>query len=305
MAVTLGQEVDLDLGLGARGAHHNGGAVGQVIGQDVGPHQFHLGDGPGGGVPGGAVLVVLLTGHRGAGNLYRGRLPEGGHDGLHVGHPLQAGHHQVQGLLPIVAVLLINGLQGIQQGHPLAGIPGRHLREQEGGGNCVLVPDIVPDHVSNGLLVGEDHMPLAGGLQLVLLLRHKFKAGEGAGGVDVVDGANFVHHLGGDDGGQSVGVLTQRASTLLCANEVVQQQHTSLVAGEDFVLTLGVAHHHAHSVGVRIAAHNEVTTIFLGQLHCQGKPFRILRIGGDHRGEVAVNDHLFRHAQYMLQPQPF
>ena len=60
------------------------------------------------------------------------------------------------------------------------------------------------------------------------------------------------HHLGGDDGGQSVGVLTQRASTLLCANEVVQQQHTSLVAGENLELTLGVAYHHAHSVGVRV-----------------------------------------------------
>ena len=83
------------------------------------------------------------------------------------------------GLLAVEPVLLEEGLEGIQHGHALSGVVGGHLGEQQGGGDGVLVPDEVPQHVAVALLVGEDHLPLPGSLQGVLLLGDELKAGEG------------------------------------------------------------------------------------------------------------------------------
>ena len=70
--------------------------------------------------------------------------------------PVQTGHDQVQGLFAVVAVLGVEGVQGVQQGYALGGVPGGHFRQQQGGGDGVLVPDIVAEHIADGFLVGEN-----------------------------------------------------------------------------------------------------------------------------------------------------
>jgi hypothetical protein len=64
-----------------------------------------------------------------------------------------------------------------------------------------------------------------------------------------------------------------------------------------------VPDHDAHAVGIRVGADDEVHAVFLGQLHRQIEALGILRVGGDHGGEVAVDDHLLRHAQQVLDAQ--
>ena len=43
--------------------------------------------------------------------------------------------------------------------------------------------------------------------------------------------------------------------------------------------------------------------MLLGQLHRQIEPLRVLRVGGDHSGEIAVDDHLLGHADHVLHAQ--
>ena len=71
-----GQNIDFDLGFGARGTDHQGGAVGQLVSQHVGPCQLHGGSLSCGSVPFGAGLVVPLEADRGARDLVGGCLPE-------------------------------------------------------------------------------------------------------------------------------------------------------------------------------------------------------------------------------------
>ena len=46
----------------------------------------------------------------------------------------------------------IEGLEGVQDGHALGVVVGGHLGEEQGGGDGVLVPDEVAQHVAVALL---------------------------------------------------------------------------------------------------------------------------------------------------------
>ena len=190
----------------------------------------------------GAVVVVLADHHLGAGDLGGGLILQLAHELRHVPQAVQAGHHQVVGLLSVVAVLLIKGVQGVEEGHALGGVPGGHLGEEHGGGDGVLVPDVVAQHVAVALLIGEDDLALASGLQGVLLLRHELEAGEGIVAGDAVGLGHLAGHLGGDDGLQGYGMFGHLPGAAHGADEVVQQQHAGLVAGDGLILALGVAH---------------------------------------------------------------
>ena len=215
------------------------------------------------GVHHAAVFVILPLGHRCSSDLLGRVGPEPSHQVGHLPQAIQAGHHQVQGLLPIVAILLVQLQQGVVQGHTLTGIPGSHLGQAHRGGHRVLVPDIVPQHIAVGLLVGKDHLALSRPLQLVLLLRQELKAGEGVVALKAVDLGHLPGHLGSDDGLQGHGFFRHLPGAVLGPNEVVQQQHTGLVAGEHPILPIARADHDAHPVGVRVGTQDEVCPVLL------------------------------------------
>ena len=54
---------------------------------------------------------------------------------------------------------------------------------------------------------------------------------------------------------------------------------------------------------MRTIAQNEVGALPLGNLHGQSEALGILGIGGDHSGEIPVDDHLLRHADHVLHAQ--
>ena len=114
---------------------------------------------------------------------------------------------------------------------------------------------------------------------------------------------HLAGHLRGDDGFQHHGLLRHLAGALHGAVQIVGQQHAGLVTADGLEPALPVAHHDAHPVAVRVGAHDEVRLHLVGQRHRQIEALGILRVGRHHRGEVAVNDHLLRHAVQVLDAQ--
>ena len=181
-------------------------------------------------------------------------------------------------------------------------VVGCHLGHHHGGGDGVLVADIVAHHVAVALLKGEDVFIASGGLPGGHTLGHELEAGEGVLKVDAVLLRHHSGHAGGDDAGQGAGVFRQGAGGLLCADHIVQQQHAHLVAADGDILVPG-AHHGADAVGVRVGADNQVAAHLLGQVDGQIEALGIFRVGAFHRGEAAVDNHLLGHGVQVLDAQ--
>ncbi|MPN12621.1 hypothetical protein SDC9_159939 [bioreactor metagenome] len=179
----------------------------------------------------------------------------------------------------MIAVDFIEPLQGIIQGKALRGVPGCHFGKQKRGGDGVLIPDVVADHVAVGLLVGEDDLAHSRGLQGVFLFRHEFEAGEGVVRGNAAALGHLARHVGGDDGFEGDGTLRQGAGAASGTDEIVQQKHAGLIARNGHIFPGPVPHHNAHPVGIRIRAQNEVGVMPPGQLHGQREAFGIFRIG--------------------------
>ena len=146
-------------------------------------------------------------------------------------------------------------------------------------------------------------MTLAGGLQRVLLLGHELETGERVAAGDAVALGHLAGHLGGDDGLEEVGIFRHLARPAHGADQVIQQQHAGLVAGDGDELAVRAADHNAHTVAVRVGAQDEVRTHLVGQLDGQIEALRVLRIGGGHRGKRAVQHHLLLYAVQVLHTQ--
>ncbi|CAN3994176.1 DUF5655 domain-containing protein, partial [Dysosmobacter welbionis] len=99
------------------------------------------------------------------------------------------------------------------------------------------------------------------------------------------------------------GLLRHFAGAAHGADEVVQQQHAGLISGDGAVLAAVVPDHDAHPVAVRVSAQDEVHVILPGQVDGQIEALRVLRVGGDHGGEVAVDHHLLGLTDQVLDAQ--
>ena len=146
-------------------------------------------------------------------------------------------------------------------------------------------------------------MALAGGLQGVLLLRHELEAGKGVAAGDAVGLCHSAGHLGGDDGLEAHGLFGHFSGAAHRTDEVIQQQHAGLIAGDGDELAVRAANHDAHAVAVRVGAQNEVSAHLVGQVDGQVEALRVLRVGRGHRGERAVQHHLLLHAVEVLDAQ--
>ena len=98
-------------------------------------------------------------------------------------------------------------------------------------------------------------------------------------------------------------MLRQLACPAHGPDEVIQHQNACLVAGDGNEGAVPAANHDAHPVAVRVGAQNKVGAHLVRQLNGQIEALRVLRIGGDHRGEAAVQHHLLRNAVQMLHAQ--
>ena len=93
-------------------------------------------------------------------------------------------------------------------------------------------------------------MALAGGLQLVFLFRHELKAGEGVVAPHPIGLGHHLGQLGGHQRLEGHRVLRQGPRPALGADEVVQQEHPGLIAGDLDIVSLPVLYLNGHSVRV-------------------------------------------------------
>ena len=156
------------------------------------------------------------------------------------------------------------------------------------------------DHVAVAFLIGEDDGVLARAFELIHLLGHEFKAREGIIAGKTVRLRHGARHFGCHDGLERGGVFRQLACALHRADEIVKQQNARLVAGDRLKFALTVAHHDADAVAVGVGAEDKVDVVLLGKVNGEIEALGILRVRGDDRGEVAVDDHLLGHAEKVL-----
>ena len=152
------------------------------------------------------------------------------------------------------------------------------------------------DHVAIALLVGEDDGVFARALKLVHLLGHELKARERVVAVEAVRLRHGARHLGRDDSLERGGIRGQLARTLHRTDQIVEQQHARLVAGDGLELALLVAHHDTDAVAVGVGAEDEVDVVLLGKVDGEVEALGILGVRGHDGREIAVDDHLLGYA---------
>ena len=138
-------------------------------------------------------------------------------------------------------------------------------------------------------------------LQLRQLFRHILEAGEGVEAPGAVGLRDPLGQRRGDDGLDQTGILRQSAPLRPMLQKIVQQQNAGAVAGDGDIAAAAVPYHHAHPVGIRVGANDNIGVFPLGQLDGHGKAPGILRVGADDRGEGPVWPELLRHGDKVLQ----
>ena len=122
--------------------------------------------------------------------------------------------------------------------------------------------------------------------------------------MDIVHIADPPHHLGRDDRRERGRVFRQRSLADVRRDDIVQQQHAHLVAGDGVVLPVRTAHHDADTVGVRIGAEDEVAADLLGEVDGQIEALRVFRVRALDGRERAVEHHLLLDGDDLRHAQP-
>ena len=199
-------------------------------------------------------------------------------------------------LFTVPAVLFKERVERVEERHALGVVPRGHFGEQQRGRDCVLVAHVVADHVAVALLVGEDDGVFARALKLIHLLGHELKARERVVAVEAVRLRHGARHLGRDDSLERGGIRGQLARALHRTDQIVEQQHARLVAGDRLELALLVAHHDTDAVAVGVGAEDEVDVVLLGEVNGEVEALGILGVRGHDGREIAVDDHLLGYA---------
>ena len=99
---------------------------------------------------------------------------------------------------------------------------------------------------------------------------------------------DFFTHVGGHDGLDQHRIFGHSAQGQAAVADVVQQQHTRFIAGQQLVFALGVFHRDAAAVAVRVSGQQQVGVQPGGGLQSQLHSFPDLGIGIGAGGEMAV-----------------
>ena len=143
----------------------------------------------------------------------------------------------------------------------------------------------------------------AGLFKLLDLLREELEAREGVEARNAVLLRRGARHLGRDDGLEHRRVRRHGVRQLARGDDVVDQQHADLVAGQGDVFAGLVLQNDAGAVRVRVGADDEVNVILPGQLDGEREAFLVFRVGVLDRREVAVDLHLLGLADNVLVAQ--
>ena len=192
--------------------------------------------------------------------------------------------------------LPVQCVYSVQQAHALGGVVGGGLAGQHYGVDGVLVADVCAGQVAVAFLKAEDvAFGMALGLQEADLLTDELEAGQGTAQLHAVLFGDGGGHVGGHDGSHGHGVLGHCAIANAGAADVVKQQHTHLVAGDEPVAALAVRHGGTHAVAVRVGAEHQVGLYGVAQLQAGLHGLADLWVGVGAGGEGAVRLLLLGH----------
>ena len=125
------------------------------------------------------------------------------------------------------------------------------------------------------------------GLELVLiatdLAGDPLEAGEGVDDLHAVAARDLILQCGGHEGlhqRDTIGTgLGNDAELLISGKTILGHQGTDLVAGDEVHLAVPAPHRGAHAVAIGVGGHDEIESLFLGQLDCERKRVGVLRVG--------------------------
>ena len=215
-----------------------------------------------------------------------------------------------------VTICLIQFIQLVQQADALGGIVAEHLTDHIRPIHAILVTNVRAGQITIAFFEAE-HITVCFPqlFQLANLLADELKAGQHVDSTQSVMGGNLLAHIHRHDSldhdrvGRHLTVLDA-----LTAN-VIQQQHTCLVAGQQLILPSPILDSNTHTVTIRVSCQQQVSVALPGILHAQCHCFLDLRIRVrtgrkvsvwlllllDHRN-VSVT-HLLQGAGHWLQPR--
>ena len=211
------------------------------------------------------------------------------HNALHLGKTGAAVELvAVQGV-QAVAIGLVQLVQLIQQADALGGVVAEHLADHVSTVHAVLIADVGAGQVAVAFLKAKYiTVCLALLFQLADLLTDKLEAGQHIDSTQTIMGGDLFAHVHCDDGLDHDRVSRHLAVLYALAANVIQQQHTGLVAGQQLVLACLVLDGDAHAVTVRVGGKQQVGVALLGILHAQCHSLFDLRVGIRAGREIAV-----------------
>ena len=209
-----------------------------------------------------------------------------------------------------VAIALVQLRQLIRKPDAPGCVEAEHFTDHHGTVHTVLVPDISAGEVTVALLEAEEIASFLPGLfQQADLLADVFKARKDVSRFHAIVLRNALCQIYGNDGFYQHGILRHFAVLLLLGTEIVQQQQTHLIAGEEHIVPLGVFHGDTYPVAVRIRSQQQIRVLFPGVPQAQLHGLPNFRVGIGAGGEPAVRLFLLLHhgdvgiAQFLQGPK--
>ena len=316
----LAEEIELDLGLGAGRAHGEGAAIGEID-----EDHFLLRDEVTFLIEDILLGEVANPGHGRAIDFGGWLGGVGFGERLDFRRAIRAFHDERLADFEVIAVFGVNRIEDFGNGLADGFRVGGHFGKHEGRAVGILVPHRIRSEIAITLLAAEDEEARVFEAQqpgLLLGERTVVALLVGGNGIlvfaelagDVFETGERVHdahaeaigdgalEFGGDEGfdehrAAAVGV-GEPAEIEAGFQAIPRHERADLVAGEELHRSGGVADGHAHAVGVRIGADDDLGSGFLGEIdgHLQGRGvFRIRRL---HGGEAAVLDVLLGHGEH-------
>ena len=153
----------------------------------------------------------------------------------------------------------------------------------------VLVAHVGAGQIAVALLKTENEaVHLTVGLQLGDLISDPLESGQHVAALHTIVGSHLVGQRGGNDGLAHDGILGHGPLLNTAGANVVQQQNTDFIAGEQLIAAVLALDGNAHTVGVGIGRQHQIRAVLLRQFQTQAQCLEDLGVGVGAGGEIAV-----------------
>ena len=235
--------------------------------------------------------IILGANHLRTGQLCRTIGTEAFHHGFDFVGTALTGLHHIDGLVERKSVFHVDFHQHIIECLALVFGPCTNLRQQGASRHGIFVAHEVFGHKAITFFATADILFFA--LGETHLTCNPLEAGIHIQHFDVVLGRNFLDEFGCYDGLHHKLIALHLSLCLTVHDDVVEENHASLIAIDKHPFPLIVLAGHTHTVGIGVAGHHDVGIELLGQIKRHGECLSILGVRALHGGEVAALHHLF------------